>query len=51
MGPRSGLDDVEKRKILPLLGLELGPLGQLAHSQSLTIPNTLFQLLTYTSYC
>jgi hypothetical protein len=36
MGPRIGLDDVERRKILPLLGLELRPLvrpalGQLRH--------------------
>jgi hypothetical protein len=30
--PRAGLDDVEKRKFLTLPGLELGPLGHLAHS-------------------
>jgi hypothetical protein len=35
MGPIAGLDDVEKRKILPLLGLEFRPLGRPAHSQSL----------------
>jgi hypothetical protein len=26
-GPRAGLDDVEKRKLFTLLGLELRPLG------------------------
>jgi hypothetical protein len=35
MGPRAGLDDVEKRKFLTLPGLELRPLGPLARSQSL----------------
>jgi hypothetical protein len=35
VGPRAGLDDVEKRKILSLLGLELRPLGHPARSQSL----------------
>jgi hypothetical protein len=34
MGPRTGLDDVERRKILPLLGLEIRPLGRLACSPS-----------------
>jgi hypothetical protein len=33
--PRAGLDDVEKRKYLTLLGLELRCLGRPAHSQSL----------------
>jgi hypothetical protein len=28
VGPRAGLDDVEKRKILTLPGLELQPLGR-----------------------
>jgi hypothetical protein len=32
---RVGLDDVEKRKLLTPPGLELLPLGRLAHSQSL----------------
>jgi hypothetical protein len=32
---RSGLDDVEKRKFLTLLGLELRPLGRSARRQSL----------------
>jgi hypothetical protein len=27
VGPRAGLDDVEKRKFLTILGLELRPLG------------------------
>jgi hypothetical protein len=34
VGPRTGLDDVERRKVLPLPGLELGPLGRPARSQS-----------------
>jgi hypothetical protein len=33
--PRSGLDNVEKRKFLTIQGLELRPLGQPARSQSL----------------
>jgi hypothetical protein len=33
--PRAGLDDVEKRKILTLPGLELRPLGRPASRQSL----------------
>jgi hypothetical protein len=35
VGPRAGLDDVEKRKFLPLPGLELRFLGPPARSQSL----------------
>jgi hypothetical protein len=35
MGPRAGLDDVEKRKFLTLPGLELRPLGCPARIQSL----------------
>jgi hypothetical protein len=35
VGPRTGLDDVERRKTLPLPGLELRPLGRPACSQSL----------------
>jgi hypothetical protein len=35
VGPRVGLDDVEKRKFLNLSGLELRPLGRPARSQSL----------------
>jgi hypothetical protein len=33
--PRAGLDDMEKWKFLPPLGLKLWPPGRLAHSQSL----------------
>jgi hypothetical protein len=40
VGPRTGLDDVERRKILPLPELELGLLVRLARSQSLSpLPN------------
>jgi hypothetical protein len=35
VGPRTGLDDVEKWKFLTPPGLELPPLGHLAYSQSL----------------
>jgi hypothetical protein len=35
VGPRAGLDDVEGRKILLLLGLELQHFGRPARSQSL----------------
>jgi hypothetical protein len=35
VGPRTGLNDVEGRKILPLLELELRPLGRPACNQSL----------------
>jgi hypothetical protein len=35
VGPSTGLDDVEKRKFLTLLGLELRPLGRPVSSQSL----------------
>jgi hypothetical protein len=34
VNPRAGLDDVEKRKVLTLPGLELRPLGRPARSQS-----------------
>jgi hypothetical protein len=34
VGPRTGLDEVEKRKILPLPGLKLRPLCR-SHCQSL----------------
>jgi hypothetical protein len=33
MGPRAGLDDVETRKLLTLLGLEFKPIGRPARSQ------------------
>jgi hypothetical protein len=35
MGPRTGLDDEGRRKILHVPGLELQPLNRLARSQSL----------------
>jgi hypothetical protein len=35
VGPRAGLDDMEKWKFLPSPGLELRPLGRLSRSQSL----------------
>jgi hypothetical protein len=35
VGPRPGLDDVEKKKFLTLPGLELRPLRRPARSQSL----------------
>jgi hypothetical protein len=35
VGPRTALDDVEKRKFLTLPGLALQPLGRPARSQSL----------------
>jgi hypothetical protein len=38
MGPRAGLDDVEKTKFLILPGLELRPLSRPARSQSLCRP-------------
>jgi hypothetical protein len=35
VGLSTGLDDGERRKILPIPGLELQPLGRIARSQSL----------------
>jgi hypothetical protein len=35
VGPRAGLEDVERRKILLVLGLELRPLSHPAHVQLL----------------
>jgi hypothetical protein len=35
VGPRKGLDDVEKRQFLTVPGLELRPLGHPVRSQSL----------------
>jgi hypothetical protein len=35
VNPRAGLDELEKRKFLALLGVELQPLGRPARSQSL----------------
>jgi hypothetical protein len=46
--PRAGLDDVEKRKFLFLLGLKLQPLGRPASSQSpVALLITLSRLLLY----
>jgi hypothetical protein len=36
VGPRTGLDDVEKKKILPLTGLELRSLVRPTHSPGLS---------------
>jgi hypothetical protein len=36
VGPRTGLDDTEKRKFLPLPGLELRPLGRPARRRRYT---------------
>jgi hypothetical protein len=47
MGPRAGLDNVEKRKFLTLPGLELRLLGLPARSQSLCFcirENTIFNV-------
>jgi hypothetical protein len=40
VGPRAGLDDVEKRKFLTLVGLELRRLGRPARS-AVAIPTAL----------
>jgi hypothetical protein len=46
MDPRAGLEDVEKRKLLTLLALELRPVGRPALSQSLyRLLKLLLQLL------
>jgi hypothetical protein len=47
VGPRAGLDDVEKRKFLTLPGLELRPLARPAGSQSLAIPTELSRVQSY----
>jgi hypothetical protein len=47
VGPRTGLDDVEKRKLLTLPGLELRPLGRPARSQSLYQISVQNPFLTY----
>jgi hypothetical protein len=56
VGPRADLDDVEKRKFLTLLELELRSLGCLARSQSqyqLSYPGimTHIQYRTKSKYC
>jgi hypothetical protein len=35
VGARAGLSNMEKKKCLPILGLDLGPLGRPARSESL----------------
>jgi hypothetical protein len=40
VGPRTGLDDVEKRKFLPLPGLELRPLGRSQQLYRLSYPGS-----------
>jgi hypothetical protein len=50
LGPRTGMDDVERRKILPLPGLEFRPLGRPARSQSLyrlSYPGSLVIVVLY----
>jgi hypothetical protein len=47
VGPRTGLDNVEKRKFLTLPGLELRPLGRSARSQSLYWVSVLDHFLTF----
>jgi hypothetical protein len=44
VGPRNGLDDIERRKILTLLGLVLLPFGIPAHRSCYT--NFLFNMMT-----
>jgi hypothetical protein len=39
VSPKTGLDDVERRKILLFEGIELRPIGRPARSQSLYRPN------------
>jgi hypothetical protein len=48
VGPRAGLDAVERRKIIHLQGFELRPLGRPAHSQSLYRLRSLSRLLRST---
>jgi hypothetical protein len=48
VGPRAGLEDMEKRKFLTLPGLEFRPLGRPAPSQSLyrlRYPGTIYLTL------
>jgi hypothetical protein len=40
VGPRAGLDDVEKRKFLNVPGLELRPLGTVVLRRDGIVPNT-----------
>jgi hypothetical protein len=47
MDPRGGLDNLEKRKLLPPLGLELQPLRPPVRSQSLS---RLSQITVYVTF-
>jgi hypothetical protein len=49
--PRVGLDDVENRKFLTLLGLELRPFGRPTRSQSLYRLRCLAGLVNYSLLC
>jgi hypothetical protein len=48
MGPSTGLEHMERRKIMPLPGHELLPLGRPGHSQSLCRLRDSGSQLTYT---
>jgi hypothetical protein len=50
VGPRAGLDDVEKRKFLTLPGLELRPLCRPARSQSLYLLRCEYHLINVIEY-
>jgi hypothetical protein len=50
VGPRTFLDDVEKRKFLALPGLELEPLGHPARSESLLLYLGSVKCILYISY-
>jgi hypothetical protein len=53
VGPRAGLDDMERRKFLTLPGLELRPLGRPARRQSpyrLRYPGSLLQCTPPNNY-
>jgi hypothetical protein len=53
VGPRAGLDNVEKTKFLTLPGLELRPLGHPARSQSLywlRYPSSYYSLIGVCNY-
>jgi hypothetical protein len=50
VGPRAGLDDVETRKFLTLLGLELRLLGRPALSQSLYRLRYLYGINTFLKF-
>jgi hypothetical protein len=49
LDPGAVLDDEKKRKILPLLGLELRPLGRLARSRSVGNARNLYNFKLFLS--